>query len=59
MLVLSRREGEAITLKINGMDIFIDLVEIRGSHAKLGITAPEEVVILREELLPGQSPTLE
>ncbi|RMH61837.1 MAG: carbon storage regulator [Calditrichaeota bacterium] len=47
MLVLTRRLGEAITI---GDDIKIIIVDIEGHQIKLGIEAPREVEIYREEL---------
>jgi carbon storage regulator len=48
MLVISRRIGERIKI---GDDIEILIVDINKSQVKLGIEAPKEVPILREELL--------
>lgn len=50
-LVLSRYEGEKIYI---GDDIVIDISEIRPAQVRIGITAPADVLILREELV-GQS----
>ena len=47
MLVLTRRLGEAITI---GENIKIVVVDIDGNQVKLGIDAPREVEIYREEL---------
>lgn len=47
MLVLTRRLGEAITI---GDNIRIVVVDISGHQVKLGIDAPKEVEIYREEL---------
>ena len=49
MLVLSRRPTE--TLVIDG-GIRITVVSIRGNQVRLGIEAPDEVRIYREELYP-------
>ncbi len=48
MLVLSRCESERIKI---GENIWITIVAIRGSKVRIGISAPADVVILREELL--------
>ncbi len=48
MLILSRRVGESITI---GNDIVIKVVSLSGSQIRLGITAPREVRVLREEIL--------
>ena len=47
MLVLTRRLGEAITI---GDNVKIIVVEIDGNQVKLGIEAPREIEIYREEL---------
>ena len=47
MLVLTRRLGEAITV---GDNVKIIIVEIDGNQVKLGIEAPREIEIYREEL---------
>lgn len=47
MLVLSRKKGEAIYI---GDDIKVVLVEIRGEKARIGIEAPEGVIVHREEI---------
>lgn len=47
MLILSRHVGEKILI---GDDIVVMVVEIRGDRAKLGIMAPEDVAVDREEV---------
>lgn len=50
-LVLSRNEGESIILRLsNGEQIKISLNEYVGQQTKIGIDAPDTVLILREEL---------
>jgi len=49
MLALSRKVGERIV--INGK-IIVEVVQIDGNRVRLGIKAPREITILREELLP-------
>ena len=48
MLVLARREGQKIL--IDGGRITIMVVEIRPNAVRLGIEAPKELVIDREEI---------
>lgn len=47
MLVLSRKRSERIELS-NG--VALTVVDIRGDKVRIGIDAPQDVVILREEL---------
>ncbi|MGB9880253.1 MAG: carbon storage regulator, partial [Anaerolineae bacterium] len=49
MLVLTRRENERIVLPT--VHTSIQVVRISGSTVRLGIDAPPEVPVLREELL--------
>jgi len=49
MLVLSRKIGRRILI---GKDIVVTVLDIRGNQVRLGIDAPRDVVVLREELEP-------
>jgi carbon storage regulator len=53
MLVLSRKLSQQILI---GPDIAITVVKIEGNHVRLGIEAPPDISILREELVGGQKP---
>jgi carbon storage regulator len=53
VLVLTRRKNQSIVI---GDDIVVTVLEVKGDQIRLGITAPREVQVYREELL-GQSPT--
>ncbi len=55
MLVLSRRESEGIW--IDGR-IYIKVLDVNRARAKLGIEAPEEVPIIREELMTNANPQI-
>ena len=47
MLILTRKLGEQIAI---GDDIVITLLEIKGSQVKLGIEAPRNISIHRQEV---------
>jgi carbon storage regulator len=47
MLVLGRKVGERVMI---GEGVVLTVVAVRGSQVRLGIEAPEEVTIRREEL---------
>ena len=47
MLVLSRKEGESVT--IDG-HISVTVIRLAGGRVRLGIEAPKDVAILRSEL---------
>jgi carbon storage regulator len=47
MLVLSRRENERIKL---GDSIVVTVVRVSGDRVRLGIEAPTDMLVLREEL---------
>jgi len=47
MLILSRKVGESVTI---GNDIVVKVVSLSGNQIRLGITAPREVRVLREEI---------
>jgi len=48
MLVLTRKLGEKIAI---GNNITIVISEISGTHVKIGIDAPRQIAIYREEVL--------
>ena len=50
MLVLSRRVGQGIVISGN---IFVLVLGLERGRVKIGISAPTEVTIMREELLAG------
>ena len=60
MLVLSRKESQRIRL---GDSIVLTIVKIAGDKVRIGIEAPDTVLVLRDELQPFEtaevkSPTL-
>lgn len=56
MLVLSRKKNESIVIN---NDIVLTVVEIRGDKVRLGIVAPKDVPVHRQEVyeaIHGHSP---
>lgn len=56
MLVLTRRINERIVI---GDDVTVTVLEVRGDQVRLGIEAPRDVKVFREEVLqrdPGAAP---
>ena len=47
MLILTRKVGESVAI---GDDIQVSVVEIKGTQVKLGIRAPKDVTVHREEI---------
>lgn len=48
MLILNRKAGESLQI---GDDITITVVSLEGGRAKLAISAPKSIPILRQELI--------
>lgn len=60
MLVLSRKKNESVIIN---NDIIITVIEIRGDKVRLGIVAPKDVPVHREEVYvaihgPGSVPSI-
>jgi len=53
MLVLARKPGERIMI---GDDITIQVIEVHRGKIRLGVVAPKNVKVFREELLPEDDP---
>ena len=51
MLILQRRAGESLVI---GEDITVSVLSVDGNRVRLAITAPENVPILRTELLTAR-----
>ncbi len=47
MLVLTRKPGESVTI---GDDIKITVIDVKGRQVRIGISAPREMTIHREEI---------
>jgi carbon storage regulator len=48
VLVLTRRKNQSIVI---GNDIVVTVLEVKGDQIRLGITAPRDIEVFREELL--------
>ena len=53
MLVLSRKLGERIVI---GDRIVVTVVKLDHGHVRLGIEAPREIAVFREEIHPRLHP---
>jgi carbon storage regulator len=53
MLVLTRRVNERIVI---GDDVTVTVLEVRGDQVRLGIEAPRDVKVFREEVLQRDPP---
>jgi len=47
MLILTRRIGEKLVV---GDDVFIEVLGIHGNQVRIGIDAPKEISVHREEI---------
>ena len=58
MLILTRRVGESLVI---GDDITITVLGVKGNQARLGVNAPRDVAVHREEIMDkiqaGEAPT--
>ena len=48
MLVLKRKAGERLV--VPGCDLVVTVLAVQGNRVRLGITAPEELAVYREEV---------
>jgi carbon storage regulator len=53
MLIISRKRGESLFI---GADVQVTVVEVSGRKVRLGIEAPEDTAVWRQEL--GRVPSL-
>lgn len=47
MLILTRRVGETLMI---GNDIAVTVLGVKGNQVRIGVTAPKEVAVHREEI---------
>ncbi|MCB1790337.1 MAG: carbon storage regulator [Gammaproteobacteria bacterium] len=51
MLVAGRREGESIFIETTDGEIVVSLERLHGTQTRIGKQAPEQVKVLREEVV--------
>lgn len=51
--MLGRKDGESISLFVEGRDVKINLLGLPGEKARIGIDTPVDTLILSGELLEG------
>ncbi len=47
MLILTRRVGESVVI---GGDVTITVLGVKGNQARIGVNAPKEITVHREEI---------
>jgi carbon storage regulator len=47
MLILTRRIGESVVI---GNDVDVTVLGVKGNQVRLGVTAPKEIAVHREEI---------
>lgn len=47
MLILTRKEGESLRL---GDDITVTVVSVKGGNVRIGVNAPRDLAVHREEI---------
>ena len=57
MLILTRRVGETVVI---GNDVTVTVLGVKGNQVRLGVNAPREVAVHREEIyerIQGEQPS--
>lgn len=47
MLILTRRVGETLTI---GDEVTVTVLGVKGNHVRIGVKAPKDVAVHREEI---------
>ncbi len=55
MLVLSRNKDQAIVASFGGLELVVTILDIKGGRVRIGLEAPQEITIAREECIDKQS----
>lgn len=55
MLVLSRRLGEQVIVSVGGHRIVVQVVDVTPGRVRLGVVAPDQVIVDREEVWKRRS----
>lgn len=50
MLILTRRIGESLMIYAEGLQITVTVLGAKGNQVRVGVTAPKNVTIDREEI---------
>jgi carbon storage regulator len=54
MLILTRRPGESLIIETpTGKQITVIVLGVKGNQVRIGTEAPDDIAIVREELLEG------
>ena len=56
MLILTRRPGETLFIETPaGEQIQVKVLEVKGNQVRIGMDAPDDISIVREELLKSRT----
>lgn len=60
MLILTRKSNESIVFFVNSNNnekekILVKILETHGNKVRIGVSAPKDVVVVREEILEEMS----